>query len=81
MPLHGLKASQLLHTRGAPLVADPHAEGTLHQHASQLADVALRMVGRSPSLRVFSVTHKHQLMIPNLVSCDGNLMHGVIDRF
>lgn len=39
--LHGLEASQLLHAGGAPLVADPHAEGALHQHAAQLANVAL----------------------------------------
>lgn len=65
-------------------MADPHAEGTLHQHASQLTDVALHMVGRASSLtllRLFSVTHKRQLMVPNLVSCDGYLMHGVIDGF
>lgn len=78
MPLHGLKTSQLLHARGAPLMADPHAEGALHQHTSQLTDVALHIVGRASSLalpKLFSVTRKHQLMAPNLVSCDGYLMH------
>lgn len=39
--LHGLEASQLLHAGGAPLVAEPHAEGALHQHAAQLTNVAL----------------------------------------
>lgn len=39
--LHGLEASQLLHAGGPPLVADPHAEGALHQHSAQLANVAL----------------------------------------
>lgn len=49
--LHGLEASQLLHAGGAPLVADPHAEGALHQHAAQLANVALPggKAERSPS--------------------------------
>lgn len=59
-------------------MADPHAEGTLHQHTSQLADVTLHMVGRASTLtllRLFSVTHKHQLMVSNLISCDGYLMH------
>lgn len=44
--LHRLEASQLLHTRGTSLVADPHAEGALHQHAAQLANVTLRNSGR-----------------------------------
>lgn len=44
--LHGLEASQLLHARRAPLVAEPHAEGALHQHAAQLANVALPDRGR-----------------------------------
>lgn len=60
MPLHRLKASQLLHARGAPLMTDPHAEGALHQHASQLADVTLPKDGRALAatlLRLVTVTH------------------------
>lgn len=44
--LHRLEASQLLHARGTFLMADPHAERTLHQHAAQLANVTLRMMER-----------------------------------
>lgn len=32
--LHWLEASQLLHTCGTFLMADPHTERTLHQHAA-----------------------------------------------
>lgn len=84
MPLHRLEASQLLHARGAPLVADPHAEGALHQHASQLTDVALPTVGRVSSFtlpELLSDTRKRRPATPNLVSRDGYLMHGVIDGF
>lgn len=41
VPLHRLKAGQLLHARGTPLMADPHTERALHQHAAQLAELAL----------------------------------------
>ena len=41
VPLHGLEARQLLHARGALLVADPHTEGALHQHAAQLTQLPL----------------------------------------
>ena len=40
--LHRLEAGQLLHARGASLVADPHAERALHQHPAQLANLPLR---------------------------------------
>ena len=41
VPLHGLEARQLLDACGAPLVADPHAEGALHQHPAQLTQLSL----------------------------------------
>lgn len=41
MPLHGLEPGQLLHSHRRPLVADPHAEASLHQHAAQLTEVTL----------------------------------------
>lgn len=40
--LHRLESSQLLHARGAFLMADPHAERALHQHTAQLTNVPLR---------------------------------------
>lgn len=77
MPLHGLEAGQLLHARGAPLVADPHAERALHQHAAQLADVALSgELCHSPP-RPPDTDRRG----PDLVARDGRLMHGVVDRF
>lgn len=81
MPLHRLKASQLLHARGAPLMTDPHAEGALHQHASQLTDVTLPKDGRALATTGSSQSHTVSTVAPNLVSCDGYLMHGVIDGF
>ena len=40
--LHRFEASQLLHARGTFLMADPHAEGALHQHPAQLTHLTLR---------------------------------------
>lgn len=45
VPLHGLEVGQLLHPRGDPLMADPHTEGTLHQHPPQVTQLAL---GKQP---------------------------------
>lgn len=60
--LHGLEASQLLHAGGTPLVAEPHAEGALHQHAAQLTNVALPREKRSKSSSSSSVsTQTHNL--------------------
>lgn len=39
--LHGLEARQLLHPGGALLMADPHAEGALHQHSAQITQIPL----------------------------------------
>lgn len=36
MPLHGFEPGQLLHAHRRPLVADPHAEASLHHHPAQL---------------------------------------------
>ena len=41
VPLHGLEACQLLHARGASLVADPHAERALHEHTAQVTQLSL----------------------------------------
>lgn len=41
MSLHGLEPGQLLHSHRRPLMADPHAEASLHHHPAQLAEVAL----------------------------------------
>lgn len=83
--LHGLEASQLLHAGGAPLVADPHAEGALHQHAAQLANVALpggkaQRLQRSFFFFFFLSVSVYQRDFKDLVSRDGDLMHGVVDR-
>lgn len=43
VPLHGLEPGQLLHAHRRPLVADPHAEATLKNHAAQLAQVSLEV--------------------------------------
>lgn len=39
--LHGLEPGQLLHPHRRPLMADPHAEASLHHHPAQLAQVSL----------------------------------------
>lgn len=44
--LRGLEACQLLHTGGAFLMADPHTEGTLHQHPAQVTQLSLGGDGR-----------------------------------
>lgn len=54
--LHWLEASQLLHACGTPLMADPHAERALHQHAAQLANVTLRLTERRIHLRLSGVS-------------------------
>lgn len=44
MPLHGFETG--LHPRRAPLMADPHTEGTLHQHPAQVTQLSLGGDGR-----------------------------------
>lgn len=46
MSLHGLEPGQLLHTHRCPLMADPHAEASLHHHSAQLAEVPLGWRGQ-----------------------------------
>ncbi len=41
VPLHGLKPGQVLHLGVAFFVLRPHAEGALHQQATQLRQVTL----------------------------------------
>lgn len=41
MSLHGFEPGQLLHAHCGPFMADPHAEASLHHHATQLAEVTL----------------------------------------
>ena len=41
MPLHGLKASQVLHPCGTLFMTDPHTEGSLHQDPAQIAQITL----------------------------------------
>lgn len=41
MSLHGFEPGQLFHSHRCPLMADPHAEGSLHHHSAQLAEVTL----------------------------------------
>lgn len=82
--LHGLEASQLLHAGGAPLVAEPHTEGALHQHAAQLTNVALpggKKGWKALLLHQFPPrpTIWTQSLLKDLVSRDGDLMHGVVD--
>lgn len=45
MPLHGFEPGQLLHSHRCPLMADPHAEASLHHHSAQLAEVPLGETG------------------------------------
>lgn len=44
--LHGLEPGQLLHPHRRPLMADPHAEASLHHHPAQLAEVTLGQTDR-----------------------------------
>lgn len=91
VPLHRLEASQLLHAGGTPFMADPHAEGSLHQDAAQLANVTLQSGQRNDSYS-YSLFEFIRLIrqlcmnwtqsdLKDLISCDGDLMHGVIDGF
>ena len=41
VPLHGLKARQILHSRRTLFVTDPHTEGALHQDPAQIAQITL----------------------------------------
>lgn len=52
MSLHGLEPGQLLHPHRCPLVADPHAEASLHHHPTQLAEVALGRTDRWTDVRM-----------------------------
>lgn len=55
VPLHRLEAGQLLHAGGTPFMADPHAEGSLHQDAAQLANVTLQSGQRNHSYSSFII--------------------------
>ena len=41
MSLHGFEPGQLFHSHRCPLMANPHAEASLHHHTAQLAEVTL----------------------------------------
>lgn len=82
--LHWLKASQLFHPCRTPLMADPHTERTLHQHTAQVANIALHTIERGIFLKIVQSLILIRLLsvrtdLVHLVSCDGYLMHGVVD--
>lgn len=52
MSLHRLEAGQLLHACWTFLMADPHTEGSLHQHTAQLTNVSLQPTERSYCVRL-----------------------------
>lgn len=87
MPLHGLEAGQVLHLGVALFVLCPHAEGTLHQQAAQVGQVALKK--RSTNRYLWSDVNASisfqdvwdRFISPHLVSCDGDEVHRVIYSF
>lgn len=87
VPLHGLEPGQLLHAHRRPLVADPHTEATLKHHPAQLAEVPLGVTRRkvSPLTPPTGLGAAAMLLCGcsagrDLISCDGDLVHRVVDR-
>lgn len=47
--LHGFEPGHFLHSHSGSFVADPHTEVPLHQHSTQLTQVALATADRTGS--------------------------------
>lgn len=65
--LHGFESSQLLHTCGAFLMADPHTEGALHQHMAQLTEVSLQRITHSVKVHLFTTLQTHAANSPHIL--------------